>query len=111
LHDFCRKYDCAILPIVRRIALTEKQIRQYRLPTRPTKREGNNHARDFEGRSVELDALPSRTLRQLVTDCIELHITPDQLSILRTAEESERDFITQFADQAADREDYPEDYR
>ena len=46
-----------------------------------------------------------------MTDCIELHITPDQLSILRTAEESERDFITQFADQAADREDYPEDYR
>jgi hypothetical protein len=103
LQQFCRKYNCEF-PVVERIALTKEQIRRYRLPTRPTKREGNPHARDFEGRSVELDALPSRILRQLVTDCIERHITPDQLSILRTAEESERDVIEQFADQAAEEE-------
>jgi hypothetical protein len=100
LHHFCTKYDCAF-PTVERIALTKEQIRRYRLPTRPTKREGNSHARAFEGRSVELDALPSRILRQLVTDCIERHITADQLEILRTAEESERELIEQFANQAA----------
>jgi len=105
LREFCGKYDCEF-PVVERIALTKEQIRHYQLPTRPTKREGNSHARDFEGRSVELDALPSRTLRQLVTDCIERHITANQLEILRTAEESERDLIEQFADQAAEREDY-----
>jgi hypothetical protein len=104
LQHFCTKYDYE-LPVVERIALTKEQIRRYRLPTRPTKREGNPHARDFEGRSVELDALPSRTLRQLVTECIERHITADQLNILRRAEESERDLIEQFADQAAE-EDY-----
>lgn len=100
LRHFCFKYGCAF-PVVERIALTKEQIQRYRLPTRPTKREGNRHARDFEGRSVELDALPSRILRQLVTDCIERHISTDQLEILRTAEDSERELIEQFAEQAA----------
>src|SRR6516165_8106415 len=103
LREFCTKYNCGF-PVVKRIALTKEQIRHYRLPTRPTKREGNPHARGFQGRSVELDALPSRTLRQLVTECIERHITSDQLDILRTAEESERELIEQFAEQAEDYE-------
>jgi hypothetical protein len=71
LNEFCDKYDCP-LPIIERIALTEAQIAEYRLPTRPTKRQGNTHALRFEGDSVELDALPSATLRDLVRDCIEL---------------------------------------
>jgi hypothetical protein len=103
LREFCTKYNCGF-PVVKRIALTKEQIRHYRLPTRPTKREGNRHAHGFQGRSVELDALPSRTLRQLVTECIERHITPDQLDILRTAEESERELIEQFAEQAAEQD-------
>jgi hypothetical protein len=99
LQHFCRKYNCEF-PVVERIALTKEQIQHYRLPTRPTKREGNTHALSFEGRSVELDALPSRILRQLVTDCIERHITADELDVLRAAEESERELIEQFAEQA-----------
>jgi hypothetical protein len=82
---------------VERVALTEDQIRHYRLPTRPTKREGNRHANGFEGDSTELDALPSRVLRQMVRDCIERHIRPEQLEALRTAEESEREILTAFA--------------
>jgi hypothetical protein len=39
LNEFCRKYD-SDLPIVQRVALTQEQIQQYRLPTRPTKRDG-----------------------------------------------------------------------
>jgi hypothetical protein len=96
LREFCAKHDCEC-PTVERIALTPEQIREYRLPTRPTKREGNSHARDFRGRSVELDALPSRVLRQMVTDCIERHINPTEVNILRVAEESERDQIAMFA--------------
>jgi hypothetical protein len=65
--------------------------------TRPTKRDGNTHARGFVGRSVELDALPSRILRQMVTDCIERHISPAQVSTLRTVEDSEREVIAMFA--------------
>ena len=101
LRHFCEKYDWAY-PIVERIALTPEQIERFHLPTRPTKREGNTHAHQFAGDSVELDALPSRVLRQLVTECIERHITPSQVSILRTAEESERELIEQFAERAAE---------
>jgi len=32
-----------------RVAVTPEQIREYRLPTRPTKREGNTHAKNFRG--------------------------------------------------------------
>jgi hypothetical protein len=101
LREFCSKYH-ATYPIVERAALTKEQIAQYRLPTRPTKRDGNPHAKDFEGRSVELDALPSRILRQLVTECIEQHISSEQVNVLRTAEESEREVIEQFAQEAAE---------
>jgi hypothetical protein len=98
LREFCEKHRTPLLPILERIALTKEQIRQYRLPTRPTKREGNPHASNFEGRSVELDALPSRVLRQMVTDCIERHISPESLDTLRTAEASEREIIERFAE-------------
>jgi hypothetical protein len=37
-----------------RIAVTEVQIKEWDLPTRPTKREGNTHAKNFNGESVEL---------------------------------------------------------
>jgi hypothetical protein len=98
LLEFCIKYGCP-QPTVERVALTKDQIRQFRLPMRPTKRDGNRHAKDFTGDSVELDALPSRELRRLVRACIERHISPQELETLRAAEESERDIISQFADQ------------
>jgi Fe2+ or Zn2+ uptake regulation protein len=100
LHEFCHKYGVRPLPIIERIALTPEQIKQYRLPTRPTKREGNSYAKGFEGRSVELDALPSNTLRELVTACIERHISPQQVEALRAAEDSERGIIEAFASRA-----------
>jgi hypothetical protein len=96
LEEFCDKNDCPY-PAVERIALTEEQIRRHRLPTRPTKREGNRHAKNFEGNSVELDALPSRELRTLVRECIERHISPEQLETLRSAEASERSYLRALA--------------
>jgi hypothetical protein len=98
LDQFCERSDCLFppWPYIERIALTEKQIDEYELPTRPTKRTGNSHAKSFEGDSVELDALPARVLRDLVRECIERHISPEQLSALRTAEESEREALVAF---------------
>jgi hypothetical protein len=101
LNGFCEKYDCPP-PIIERVALTELQIAEYRLPTRPTKREGNTHALSFEGDSIELDALPSAVLRELVRECIERHISEAELETLREAEASEREQIQLFADQAAE---------
>jgi hypothetical protein len=96
LKEFCDKDGCPP-PIVERVALTEQQIKKYWLPTRPTKREGNPHAKNFVGDSVELDALPSSVLRALVRSRIEKHIDPHQLGILREAEESERDVLLLMA--------------
>jgi hypothetical protein len=48
--------------------------------------------KNFVGRSVELDAIPAARLRELVRKCIERH----QLSILRIAEESERELLTKW---------------
>jgi hypothetical protein len=78
LNEFCQEYDCG-RPYVHRIALTEEQIAEFDLPTRPTKREGSTHANSFEGESTELDALPPAELRRMVRECIEQHISPDAL--------------------------------
>jgi hypothetical protein len=100
LEWFCEKADCP-MPHVERIALTEEQIKEHDLPTRPTKRAGNSHAANFAGNSVELDALPSRLLRELVVDCIERHINFADVLILREAEESEREILRHWAKRAA----------
>ena len=94
LREFCPNIGFA----VERIALTEAQIIEYSLPTRPTKREGNNHARGFEGESVELDALPPRVLKSMVQEAIERHIPATSLTALRVAEESERDILRNWAE-------------
>jgi hypothetical protein len=100
LDEFCKKADC-VSPIVERVALTEGHVEHFRLPTRPTKREGNRHAHRFEGDSVELDALPSSELRNLVRECIARHISETALKVLRAAEDSERDILQQFAEQVS----------
>ena len=96
LKELCEKFDCAG-PIVERVALTEEQIAEFGLPSRPTKREGNRHAAEFEGNSTELDALPPNVLRDMVSECIERHISESELETLREAEESERQLIEAWA--------------
>jgi hypothetical protein len=76
-----------------RLAVTEAQIRKYALPTRPTKREGNTHAKNFVGDSVELDALPVDVLQALIRGAIEQHIDQHQFAITKAAEESERELL------------------
>jgi hypothetical protein len=80
-----------------RIAVTREQIKHYQLPTRPTKLEGNAHAKNFRGRSVEVDALPPRTLQELVRGVIEQHIDQRQLRITKIAEQSEREYLNMLA--------------
>jgi hypothetical protein len=96
LCEFCDEHGIDP-PVVERIALTEELVKECRLPTRPTKREGNTHAKGFEGDSVELDALPSSDLRELVRECIEWHINPSALETLREAEQSEREILERLA--------------
>jgi hypothetical protein len=92
LNEMCEQLDCSP-PCVKRVALTEAQIKRYKLPSRPTKRDGNTHADSFVGDSVELDALPPRILRDMVRKVIEHHISPEQTTALRVAEDSERELL------------------
>jgi hypothetical protein len=98
LAALCERIGCCP-PNIERVPLTEDQISEFNLPTRPTKRDGNRHAHNFEGDSVELDALPPSELRAMVREVIERHITPEALSALRATEESERDVLRMWASQ------------
>lgn len=83
-----------------RVAVNEEQIKQYSLPSRPTKRhKKNTHAKNFDSDvSVEIDAFHPSTLRQLVRDCIEQHIDDFQLEQLRAVECAELDTLDSIED-------------
>src|SRR5262249_52347829 len=74
------------------MAVTEDQVDELKLPTRPTK-QTDSRAINFTGASVEVDAIPPETLREMVLDCIEQHIDPSVLRDLEIAERSERDVL------------------
>jgi hypothetical protein len=73
-----------------RAAITEAQIEQYNLPTRPTKKKDPRAFAWGDKPSVELDALPAPVLRQLVAECIKRHIDPYTMDRLQKIEKSER---------------------
>lgn len=78
-----------------RVSVNEWQIDAWNLPTRPTKRGANSHAKQFASeRSVELDAVPPHYLRDLVTDCIVQHLPrPDEIERLTRIEGLERETL------------------
>lgn len=83
--------------IVERLAVLPQQIKQWQLPTRPTKRAGNRHAKAFAGDSVELDAIDPRRLRSIARRAIESHFDADELARLRRTEQLERDTLKRIA--------------
>jgi len=79
-----------------RIAVTPEQIEQLELPTRPTKA-SDSRAAKFDGESVEVDAIPARTLRQIVREAIEQHLDAGALALTRIVEAEERDGLEALA--------------
>jgi hypothetical protein len=77
----------------KRLAVTEAQVYELDLPTRPTK-QSDSRARGFDGGSVEVDAIPPTVLRQIVEDAITQHIEPEALRLDQIAEQSEREILT-----------------
>lgn len=80
-----------------RVAVTEAQIRELHLPTRPTKKT-DSRARSFGQQSVEVDAIRARRLRSMVDECIQRHIDQHQFAVLQMAEASERSILLTLAD-------------
>jgi hypothetical protein len=72
-----------------RVAVTPEQIVTLALPTRPTKAT-DSRSRDFEGESVEVDAIDPDTLRDLVRDRIIQHIDKDEYDRMRGIEREEQ---------------------
>lgn len=75
-----------------RLAVTEQQIGEYSLPTRPTK-EKDSRSANFTGGSVEVDAIPPTVLRGIVESAITQHIDREALRLTRIAEQSERELL------------------
>ncbi len=81
-----------------RVAVTPEQIRQWDLPSRPTKTTDTRAKKFGSDTSVELDAIEPDLLRDLVRACIERHLDADDLAILQAAEESERKLLIGLAE-------------
>jgi len=82
--------------VFEQIAVTEKQITDWNLPTREPKRKSAADRKWPHDFACELDAIPPDRLRDLVETYINLHLPQDKLEILKAAEESERDIITRL---------------
>ena len=78
-----------------RIAVTEDQIADWHLPTRPTK-SSDTRAKGFGDISVELDAIEPNRLRAIVKRAIEAHLPRRQFNVLKAAEQSEREIIAKL---------------
>ena len=74
----------------------EEQIKELNLITRPTKK-SDLRSKKFIGESVEVDAIPSKTLRKMADQVISNHISNDEIFRIRDIEELERETLMQLA--------------
>ena len=82
-----------------RLAVTDEQIRDWRLPSRPTKTTDMRAAAFANRRSVELDAIDPNRLRKLVEDAINRRMSKKLYAKLMKAEQDEQDEIRELVDQ------------
>ena len=78
------------------IAVTERQIADWDLPTREPKRKSAADKKWSHDFACELDAIPPDLLRDLVEAHINLHLPQDKLEVLKAAEGSEREIIARL---------------
>ena len=93
LHEFAPEADITFEVK----AVTPAQIEQYNLPTRPTKKSDSRSQR-FQGESVEVDAISSRVLRELATECIVPHVDAAMYRRMRNVEDAERQTLADIAE-------------
>jgi hypothetical protein len=80
-----------------RVAVTQKQIEDWNLPSRPNK-QTDTRTRGFEERfgtqeSVELDAIDPERLRDLVKEVIERHMPPARYEELMGMEKRDKQLL------------------
>ena len=82
------------------MAVEPWQIEAWDLPSRPTKK-SDVRSKSFKGESVEVDTIPPRKLREIVRECIGIHVNQGQLERTRLIEQRERETLMQFANSLA----------
>lgn len=83
-----------------RLAVTVDQIVRLDLPTRPTKHSDSRSA-SWSGGSVEVDAIPAPTLRDILERFITAYVDEHELRVLATAEQDERRVLLRLARRAS----------
>src|SRR5262249_42829314 len=76
-----------------RLAVTEQQIEDWRLPSRPTKTTDTPAKKLGRATAVEHDAINPIQLPDLVKAAIERHQPAHELEVMKAAEEDERKFL------------------
>jgi Protein of unknown function C-terminus (DUF2399) len=79
------------------VAVTPEQIVRMNLPTRPTKK-SDSRAKSWTAESVELDAIPANILRQLVEDCIRIHVPAHHLEWVQDIAQLERETLKRMTE-------------
>ena len=74
----------------------EEQIKELNLITRPTKT-SDSRAKNFIGESVEVDAIPSKILREMAQKVISNHVPDHHLKKILEIEKLERETLMQIA--------------
>lgn len=78
-----------------RLAINERQIETFNLPTKPRKAGDRRSLHIAE--TVEAEAMPAHILRKLLRYQIEYLLPPDALAVAKVAEKSEREQIGRMA--------------
>ncbi len=78
------------------VGVTPEQIETLNLQTRPTKKT-DTRCKNFEGESVEVDAIPPKILRSMVKKVIEKHIDEHQLFQSKLIEREEQEMMRSVA--------------
>ena len=102
IYDSIKKrvMDFGVFINFERIALTQEQIKEYRLPSDPAKQSDPNYNKfvNIYGSDmvVELDSLPPDVLRRIVEGCILQNIHEGYLAQTLRREKDEKDKLNKF---------------
>ena len=108
VEEGLRKYAPDVEITFERLAVNPDQIKSWNLTTRPTKKT-DTRSKNFEGESVEIEAVPASTLRRLCREAIETHLPDGWMDDMEAVEEAERGTLFIYADEATTENDSDED--
>ncbi len=101
MADLAAGFRPLLLPAFDRLAVTPEQIKELELPYRPVKKSDPRTRRFAGAGSVEIEAIPRRTILAILRDRIERELDSHALEIARVAEESERAVLARIAETMA----------